>query len=204
MNIRRDICISMIVLTGFSFSPAESQGQVDPDWLRSWNEAQETRPEKLTANSRIAPGDEPGIPFIIHGQIFLPDGRTPAPDVVVHSYHRDHRGYEFGPNDNSVTTWKLQGWVITNSKGQFVFQTIRPASDHLGREGAHIHFTLVSTDFGRQWAPKVHLLDDPLVNDGQLKRSEAAGKFAWVRKVKTKNGIQHIDVNFQLKEKSDF
>jgi len=93
----------MIVLTVFSFSPGESQGQVDPDWLRSWNEAEKNRPETLTASSKISPQDEPGIPLIVHGQIFLPDGQTPAPDVIVHSYHRDHAGYEFGPNDNSVT-----------------------------------------------------------------------------------------------------
>ena len=70
MNIRRDICISMIVLTVLSCSPGESQGQVDPEWLRSWNEAEENRPGELTSNSRISAQDEPGIPFIVHGQIF--------------------------------------------------------------------------------------------------------------------------------------
>lgn len=157
----------------------------------------------MTSIGRIASENEPGIPFIIHGWVFGPDG-TSAGGVVVHAYHRDRDGFEFGPNDNSLTTWKLQGWVETDAEGRFEFQTIRPAPDHLGREGSHIHFTLESVDFGRQWAPTVFLSDDPLVTADQRRRSKEAGEFGWVREVQTADGVQHVDVRIRLKEKADF
>ena len=157
----------------------------------------------MKSSGRIASENEPGIPFVIHGRVFRPDGK-PADGVVVHAYHRDHDGFEFGPNDDSVTTWRLQGWVQTDAEGRFELQTIRPAPDHLGREGAHIHFTLESSDFGRQWAPKVFLSDDPLVTANQRRRSKDAGEFAWVLEVQTVDGVQNVDVRIRLKEEPDF
>lgn len=195
--------LSSLLLAGLMLTAADGWGQVDPAWLRSWNEAQESRPEIMNSSGRIASAAEDGIPLIIHGRVFRPDGK-PADGVVVHAYHRDHDGFEFGPNDNSLTTWELQGWAKTDAEGRFEFRTIRPAPDHLGREGAHIHFTLESSDFGRQWAPKVFLSDDPLVTADQRRRSKDAGEFAWVLDVQTADGVQHVDVTIRLKEEADF
>ncbi len=203
MKIQHTALFSVLILTATTFTANESRGQADPAWLRSWNEAQEDRPVTMTSTGRIASENEPGIPLIIQGRLFRPDG-TSAGGVVVHAYHRDRDGFEFGPNDNSLTTWKLQGWVETDAEGRFEFKTIRPAPDHLGREGSHIHFTLESVDFGRQWAPKVFLSDDPLVTADQRRRSKEAGEFGWVREVQTADGVQHVDVRIRLKEKADF
>ena len=203
MKIRHTVLISALILVGMTFTPNETRGQADPSWLRSWNEGQKSRPLTLTSSGRIASENEPGIPLIIHGRLFGPEGAA-AGGVVVHSYHRDRDGFEFGPNDNSLTTWELQGWVETDAEGRFEFKTIRPGPDHLGREGSHIHFTLDSVDFGRQWAPKVFLADDPRVTADQRRRSREAGKFGWVREVQTIDSVQHINVRIRLKEKADF
>jgi len=158
----------------------------------------------MTSSGRIAPQDEPGTALIVHGQAVEPDGHTPAVAVVVHAYHRDRDGFDFGPNDSALTTWRLQGWVETDVQGDFEFQTIRPAADYLGREGSHIHFTLESRNFGRQWAPTVFLSDDPLVPENERRRSAEAGEFGWVRDVETVDGVQHVDVKFRLEEKAEF
>ncbi len=157
----------------------------------------------MGSTGRIALEDEPGIPLVIHGRVFTPDNK-PADGVVVHAYHRDRDGFDFGPNDNSLTTWRLQGWVKTDAEGRFELRTIRPAPDHLGREGAHIHFTLESSDFGRQWAQKVFFSDDSLVTGNQRRRSEDAGRFAWVLTVQVEDGVQHVDVKIRLREEGDF
>lgn len=203
MKIRQTALISASVLAAIILAGSESWGQADPAWLKSWNDAQELRPEAPVSKGRIAPEKEPGLPMIIRGQIFKPDG-TPAGGVVVHAYHRDHDGFEFGPGDNSLTTWRLQGWVQTDATGRFEFHTIRPAPDHLGREGSHVHFTLESDDYGQQWAPKVFFSDDPLVTANQRRRSKQAGEFGWVREVETVDGVQFVDVKIQLGEKADF
>jgi protocatechuate 3,4-dioxygenase beta subunit len=118
-------------------------GQVDPTWLSQWNVALEHKPEVLTSLSRIAAADEPGTPLRINGTV-LDKQLTPIPEVTVHAYHRDHQGFEYGPDDCDTDTWRLQGWAITDTAGRFVFDTVQPAADHLGREAAHIHFTLTS------------------------------------------------------------
>jgi protocatechuate 3,4-dioxygenase, beta subunit len=187
-----------------AFGCRESLGQADPFWLRSWNEAQQSRPARMASMARIASAAEPGIPFVIRGQVVEPDGRTPAEAVVVHAYHRDQDGFDFGPDDRALTTWRLQGWVRTDARGRFEFQTIRPAPDHMGREGAHVHFTLESPAFGRQWARTVYFSDDPLVTNRVREQSAAAGEFGWVRDIKLVDGVQRIDVKIRLKEKSDF
>jgi protocatechuate 3,4-dioxygenase, beta subunit len=203
MKMQRFTLIGVLAIVAMACVPAESQGQADPSWLKSWNEALQDRPATLASTGRIARAGEPGSPLIIRGQVVNPDG-TAAAGVVVHAYHRDHAGLDFGPNDDTLTTWRLQGWARTDAQGRFVFQTIRPAPDHLGREGAHVHFTLESKVHGRQWAPTVFLADDPLVPTDQRRRSTEAGEFGWVREVETRNGVQHLSVRMRLKDAPDF
>lgn len=148
--------------------------------------------------------DEPGIPFVVHGQIFKPNGHEVAKNTLIHLYHRDHAGFDFGINDKELSTWRLQGWAKTNSEGKFEFYTIRPAPDHIGREGGHLHFTVVSEEFGKQWLHKIHFLDDPKISDKEKQLSAAQGQFSWLKDVQTLEGIQHIQVAFKLKEKADF
>lgn len=178
-------------------------GQVDPEWQKMWDEAVELMPSVVRAESRIASEGERGGALDIYGKIFDPEG-VPAPDVILHAYHRDEDGFDFGKNDAENSTWRLQGWAKTDSDGAFVFHTIRPAADHLGREGAHIHFTIVSDKYGKQWAPKVFLSDDPIVTFSQRDRSDQLGKFGWVCDVQKKNGREVMEVNLKLKEESDF
>jgi protocatechuate 3,4-dioxygenase beta subunit len=182
---------------------AGGAGQADPSWLRSWNEAVADRPQTMSSNARIAPQDEPGVPLVLRGQVFAPGGK-PADGVVVHAYHRDANGFDFGPGDDSLSTWRLQGWVRTDAQGRFEFRTIRPAPDHLGREGAHIHLTVESAEFGRQWAPTVFLSDDPIVTTDQRRQSRRAGKYGGVREVATIEGVQHVDVRIRLRAEADF
>lgn len=203
MKFPKALIVSVIIIIG-ALCSHEALSQADPFWLRSWNEAQQSRPEQITSKSRIASATEPGTPLLIRGRVVEPDGQTPAQGIVVHAYHRDQQGFDFGPNDHALTTWRLQGWAKTDAQGRFEFETIRPAPDHMGREGAHIHFTLESPRLGRQWARTVYLSDDPLVTKRTREQSAEAGEFGWVREVKVVEGVQRIDVKIRLKEKADF
>jgi protocatechuate 3,4-dioxygenase beta subunit len=199
-------CVTLICTLTVAFAgwPTAGVAQADPFWLRSWTEAQESRPTTITSTGRIASRGEPGIPLVIHGTIVSPDGHTPAKGVVVHAYHRDRNGFDFGPNDAALTTWRLQGWVKSDDQGHFEFQTIRPAPDHMGREGSHIHFTVESRDHGRQWAPVFFFSDDPLVTESKRRQSAQAAEFGAVRQVSVVDGVQHIQVRIRLKPKADF
>lgn len=178
-------------------------GHVDSVWLAQWNEAQKCRPETLTSHARIAPAGEPGTPMRIEGQVLTRD-KAPAARVEVHSYHRDSDGFDFGPGDKDAHTWRLQGWAQTDDDGRFSFDTVRPAADHLGREAAHIHFTLVSKAYGRQWAPKVFVDGDPLITTHQRERSIAAGAFASVVATELVDGVEVLRVYLPLDTAADF
>ena len=195
--------ISLVALIGTMLPVTHSWAQVDPEWLKSWQTALESRPNALTSQGRIASENEPGVPLIIDGQIFGPDGEV-AKDIVVHAYHRDDKGFEFGSQDRPLATWRLQGWVKTDAQGRFELQTIRPAADHMGREGAHIHFTIESDDYGRQWAQKIFFADDPLVTEAQKRRSAEAGEFAWVKTAQKIDGVLRVEIKIKLKDKGDF
>ncbi|MEO1516899.1 MAG: hypothetical protein AAFV95_17890 [Bacteroidota bacterium] len=187
----------------FALIAHQVTGQADPEWLKSWEEAEQAKPSTVRSVSRIASEEEPGVPFVIRAQLYHPDGK-PAKDVLVHAYHRDVEGYDFGKNDSSFTIWRLQGWAKTDENGRFEFHSIRPAADHLGREGAHIHLTIVSRDYGRQWLPTVYLADDPAVTASQRQRSKEAEPFGWVCEPKESGGIQYLDAKMRLKQKGDF
>ena len=204
MIVRYSVVVKMMLLVFIICFVVKSYAQVDPQWLKSWNQAVESRPENVSHTSIIVSPNEPGIPFIINGQIFKPNGREVANNVLIHLYHRDHAGFDFGLNDKVLSTWRLKGWAKTNSAGKFEFHTIRPAPDHIGREGGHFHFTVVSADYGKQWIQKIHFLDDPKISKKEKQKSAAEGLFGWVKEVKTINGIQHVKVVIKLKEKADF
>lgn len=204
MNLRRNTCLFLAAVIAGACNTSGGAAQVDSYWLRSWEEAQATRPRTMSSSSEIAPPREPGRRFIIRGQVFRPDGLTPANDVIVHAYHRDSRGFDFGPGDTALPTWRLQGWAKTDGDGLFVFHTIRPAPDHMGREGAHVHFTLETGEFGRQWAHTLFLADDPLVTEQQRRQSSEQGQFGWVRSVSTVGEEQNVTLKIRLKQKADF
>src|SRR5262249_59632880 len=103
----------------------------------------------LASAARIAPPGEPGTPLVIHGRVFRPDGRTPAPDVVVFAYHTDATGHYDVPSAGPHS-WRLRGWVATDADGQFEFATIRPAPYPNNRAAAHVHLLLEGPGVPRQ------------------------------------------------------
>jgi protocatechuate 3,4-dioxygenase beta subunit len=199
-----NVFVRAVIIVASAFGVQCALAQADPFWLKSWNEAQQSRPAHISSTGRIAPATEPGTPLSIRGMIVEPDGRTPAEGVVVHAYHRDQQGFDFGRDDREFTTWRLQGWAKTDARGFFEFDTIRPAPDHMGRDAAHVHFTLESAKHGRQWANTVYVSDDPRVPKKIREQSAAEGEFGRVRDVESVSGVQRINVKFRLKEKADF
>jgi len=92
-------------------------------------------PARLTRVARIAEG-EPGELLNVAGQVFAPDGRTPAPGLTVYAYDTDAEGY-YGAGHTDYSP-RLHGWMLTDDAVSFEWHTIRPGHYPGMRVPAHI------------------------------------------------------------------
>ena len=86
--------------------------------------------------SVLAGPKEPGERLRIRGTVFGPDCRTPVPRALLDVWHADAHG-EYHWQDEA---WRLRGQILTNDRGAFEIETIRPAP--YGGRPAHVHFTI--------------------------------------------------------------
>ena len=110
----------------------EARGAIDVPDNVSWK----------TALSKKSDRDEP---MIISGTIFQPDGRTPAPNILIYFYHTDSDGY-YG-RGSEVRDGHFRGWMLTGANGKYEFSSIKPAPYPNRTEAAHVHMTLTGKNF---------------------------------------------------------
>ncbi len=144
---------------------------------------------------RIAPVGEPGVPLLVRGTLFRPDGQTPLSGALVFAYHTDQHGVYNATQ--AAHSWRLRGAVRTGADGSFEFRTIRPASYPQTRIPQHIHVALQTSD-GNYHAGEWRFADDPLVDQAERAASDRAGAFGWVRPVRMEGAAQAIDVKTRV------
>jgi len=87
----------------------------------------------------------PGTPLTIQGSIYGTDCDTPIIGATVDVWHAD----DSGDYDNSSSAYALRGRVITDSNGQYQFNTLEPGQYLLGGGNnyrpSHIHFKITAT-----------------------------------------------------------
>lgn len=160
-----------------SNSNEEFPAQEDCNWCGT-SEA----PENVSWRTVIPPDYEPGEKLIISGTIFLPDGQTPAMDIIVYVYHTNSEGVYPKRGDekgNGKYHGYLRAWMKTDSNGRYEFETIRPAAYHSHEgEPAHIHYTLQGPGFPEYWLTTIWFADDPRVTDEYKQSVKRSGGFS--------------------------
>lgn len=86
--------------------------------------------------SILAGPKEPGERLTIRGTIFGPDCRTRLPRSLLDVWQADAQGEYHWKDEN----YRLRGQLLTNDRGEYEFETIKPAG--YGGRPAHIHFTI--------------------------------------------------------------
>lgn len=123
-------------------------------------------PAALTSEARLAPRGEPGTSLVVTGIVYRPDGRTPAPGVLVYAYHTNAAGAyprRGGETGAARQHGYLRGWLRTDAQGRYRLTTIRPAP-YPGRDSpAHIHLTVTPPGGEERWIDSVVFDDDPLL-----------------------------------------
>ena len=184
MTRHRIVAMSLTVLAAMLFGAArlhqaDRSPLPDCEWCGAMDAPEGELPSVLT----IAGPEEPGERIILRGVVYETDGETPAPDVLMYAYHTDATGVYRRDGDetgNGRRHGELRGWLRTDEAGRYEIRTIKPAPYPNRREPAHIHVTLTPPGGEEHWVESVLFADDSLVTQRERRRSERAGRFAWV------------------------
>lgn len=169
--------------------------QVDPNFLRMYEDAQAHRPSPLMSIARIAPVDEPGVPLTIRAQLFDRAGTRPLPGAMIFAYHTDRTGLYNRPGARG---WRLQGWARTDDAGRFEFDTVRPAPYPERNAAAHIHVHAEGAGVPRQTLKDVLFEGDPLLTDAQKRNAASAGRFGNICHVTVTDGRESCEILYRL------
>jgi protocatechuate 3,4-dioxygenase beta subunit len=125
----------------------------------------EGMPAVIASRSRIAPLSESGEPLTIIGRVVGPDGR-PRAGVIVYAYHTNRLGIYPPPEPSrsqaSNFQGQLRGWARTDTKGRYVFDTIRPGSYPDSNTPQHVHMHIIEPGCATYFIKEMHFSDDPM------------------------------------------
>ena len=132
------------------------------------------QPKEFGSSARIAPRGEPGEALHIAGTVYRLDGKTPAPDVIVYAYHTNAEGVypKLAAADGSaIRHGRLRGWARTDAKGNYAFDTIRPAAYPGHTIPQHVHMHVIEPGIA-----EAYYLDDLLFSDDPFLTAEARAR----------------------------
>ncbi|MGH7560639.1 MAG: intradiol ring-cleavage dioxygenase [Gemmatimonadales bacterium] len=176
--------ILLVLVSPLAAVPAAPQSRPDLYRCEGCEAIHERSFDGLTWTAAISSPDEPGERLVLTGRVFKPDGRTPAPGVVVYAYHTNAQGVY--PTRGNERGWDrrhgyLRGWVRTNERGEYRFETIRPGPYPGRRDPAHIHMTVKEPGRREYWIDEVVFADDPRVDEAYRAAQSGRGGLGLVR-----------------------
>jgi len=173
--------------------PPSGNAQVRPNLYacEGCEAVSEREPSGLPSSLRLAGADEPGDRMRLTGRVLAADGFTPVEGVVIYAHHTNAAGLY--ANGTTETTWsrrhgRLRGWVRSDARGLYAFDTIKPAPYPDMTMPAHVHLFL------REPGRRPYYIDD-VVFDGEFgvdaayrARQEGRGGSGIVRLDRTPDG----------------
>ncbi len=148
-------------------------------------------PANLDWTTRIAGPDEPGEPLTVSGVVYRPDGRTPAPGVILYLYHTNARGEYPKRGDETGMARRhgyLRSWLRTDAQGRYRFTTIRPGSYPSRNAPQHIHVTVLEPGREEYWLDDFLFDDDPLLTPRERARLRNLGGSGILRLARQASG----------------
>lgn len=113
---------------------------------------------------------ENGQRLLVTGTVFKPDGKTPAPDVIIYYWHTDNNGHytpKANMNEKAKLHGYLRGWIKTDAMGRYAMYTIKPAPYPNEDMPAHIHIAIKEPHINNEY-----YIDDFVFDDDTLLTTE--------------------------------
>ena len=184
----------LLALGGALVCASPTSGQTRPDLFQcdGCEAIHDRSHDGLSWETTIASASEPGHRMILSGRVFKPDGRTPAPNVIVYAYHTNAAGVYPAASDATSAAGRrhgvLRGWTRTNAHGEYRFTTIRPGTYPSRIDPAHIHMIVKEPDRQEYWIDEVVFTDDPLVDARYRARAQNRGGNGIITPTRDANG----------------
>ncbi|MFD2514672.1 intradiol ring-cleavage dioxygenase [Pontibacter locisalis] len=127
-------------------------------------------PANVSATDTSAAWDAAKQKLVVSGTIYEPDGKTPAPNIVLYYWQTNENGAYANSKELAPAARRhgyIRGWVKTDQNGQYTVYTTRPGSYPNGRNPAHIHLLIKEPDI-----PNEYYIDDVLFEDDPLLTEE--------------------------------
>jgi protocatechuate 3,4-dioxygenase, beta subunit len=101
-------------------------------------------PDDVAWRTVLAPESDTGDRMIISGTVYEVDGKQAAPNTLIYLYHTDIYGH-YGAK-GEIRHGRYRGWMLTDARGRYEFESIKPASYPDSTIAAHVHMTLTTKD----------------------------------------------------------
>lgn len=154
-------------------------------------------PDAVSWRVSLAGKSDDAMPLIVSGTVYEPDGRRPAPNVLIYFYHTDAAGL-YGRGDEH-RHGRFRGWLLTDERGRYEFRSIRPASYPNSTISAHIHMTVTGKDFREDWIDSILFEGDRFISARERETAGRRGGFNPIVKLeKGADGIFRAERDIQL------
>ncbi len=153
-------------------------------------------PDAVSWRATLAPRNDE-VPMIVSGTVYGPDGRRPAPNVLIYFYHTDAAGV-YG-RDSEHKHGRYRGWLLTDERGRYEFRSIRPASYPNSTISAHVHMTVTGRDFREDWIDSILFEGDRFITARERESAGRRGGFNPIVKLeRDADGVFRAERNIRL------
>lgn len=162
-----------------------------------WNGAKDA-PKNVSWKTVLSKDADKGDKMLISGIVYQPDGKKPAPNVLIYLYHTDTEGV-YGRRNDEHNHGRYRGWMLTDANGKYEFRTIKPAPYPERKFAAHIHFTLTTQTMREDWIDSILFEGDRLISPRERETAGKKGGFNPILKLeKGADGIWQATRDIQL------
>ena len=132
------------------------------------------RPSRI----EVAGREEPGSRLQMRGTVYGADDK-PVPGVKIFLYQTDAEGFYSRPVSDPRRA-RLRGTVWTDARGQYAFDTVKPAhyANVTSQPAMHIHVHLEPPGLPDHWVDSYYFEGDPRLQSSIVERARGLGRFS--------------------------